>query len=192
MTPATSTAMLFCLLALTPEDLAPPDPRELLVIKRIYVDKLSGSDGTAQIRDLIISALLANRLFQVTENPDRADAFLRGAAEDLIFTETFQFRDSIDGRAQVSSSRGATTRTTTRQAAGASLSIGEDESMREQVRRHEATAALRIVSKDGDVLWATTKESAGTKFRSASADVATKVIDQLKQDLATLRRQPAR
>lgn len=163
---------------------AASEPRPLLEIKRLYVDRLTGSEGTAQIRDLLIAAIQTNRLFQITENPDRADAFLRGGAEDLIFTEVFQYRDSVDGRAQVNSSRGATSRTNSREARGAALSIGEDESLREQVRRHEATAAIRIVSKDGDVLWATTKESSGAKFRSASADVAAKVVDQLKLDLS--------
>ena len=176
--------LLFCFLAIDPA--GPAEHRQLLEVKRIYVDKLTGTDGTAQIRDLLISAIQTSKLFQITENPERADAFLRGGAEDLIFTETFQYRDSVDGRAQVNEARG--TRAPNRQARGAAISIGEDESLREQVRRHEATAAIRIVSKEGDVLWATTKESSGAKFRSASADVAAKIVDQLKQDLAAVQK----
>jgi hypothetical protein len=38
------------------------------------------------------------------------------------------------------------------------------------------------VSKDGDVIWATTQESQGAKFRGASADVADKVVRQLMAD----------
>lgn len=169
------------------EPQAPVEHRHLLEIKRIYVDKLSGAEGTSQIRDLLISAIQASKLFQITENPDRADAYLRGGAEDLIFTETFQYRDSIDGRAQVGAPR-ANQANRNANARGAAFSIGEDESLREQIRRHEATAAIRIVSKEGDVIWATTKESAGAKFRSASADVAAKIVEQLKQDFAAVAR----
>jgi hypothetical protein len=60
--------------------------------------------------------------------------------------------------------------------------VGEQESTRIAERKHEATASVRLVSKDGDVLWSTTQESLGAKFRGASADVADKVTRQLLKD----------
>ena len=36
-------------------------------------------------------------------------------------------------------------------------------------------AAVRLVNKEGDVIWATTQESLGAKFRGASMDVADKI-----------------
>ena len=36
----------------------------------------------------------------------------------------------------------------------------------------QAVAAVRLVNKDGDVIWSTTQESQGGKFRRASTDVA--------------------
>ncbi len=84
------------LLALMPaygqEDLS----NQLLTIKRVYVDRLTGGDTAAQMRDLLISSLQGSKLFVVTENQDRADVFLRGAAEDLIYTDTFDSSDSLD------------------------------------------------------------------------------------------------
>ena len=50
-------------------------------------------------------------------------------------------------------------------------------------RRHEAIAAVRLVNKDGDVIWATTQESLGAKFRGASADVADKITRALLADI---------
>jgi len=41
---------------------------------------------------------------------------------------------------------------------------------------------LRKGGKDGDVLWSTTQESLGAKFRGASADVAAKIAHQLTID----------
>ena len=41
---------------------------------------------------------------------------------------------------------------------------------------------MRLVSKDGDVLWSTTQESLGGKFRGASAEVADRITRQLIGD----------
>jgi hypothetical protein len=46
--------------------------------------------------------------------------------------------------------------------------------------------AVRLVSSDGDVLWSTTQESKGAKYKGASADVAEKVVKQLLWDLEKL------
>ena len=47
---------------------------------------------------------------------------------------------------------------------------------------------MRLVSKDGEVIWATTQESTGAKFRGASADVAEKIVKQLLADTEKARR----
>ena len=41
---------------------------------------------------------------------------------------------------------------------------------------------MRLINKDGDVIWSTTQESLGAKFRGASADVADKITSRLKED----------
>src|SRR5262249_61418860 len=68
------------------------------------------------------------------------------------------------------------------------ISLGESESEHSADRRHEAIAAVRLVNKDGDVIWATTQESLGAKFRGASADVAEKITLKLKEDYEKARR----
>jgi hypothetical protein len=49
--------------------------------------------------------------------------------------------------------------------------------------------AVRLVSSDRDVLWSTTQESKGAKYKGASADVAEKVVKQLLWDLEKLQPQ---
>jgi len=66
--------------------------------------------------------------------------------------------------------------------------VGENESHHIKERKHEAYAAVRLCNRDGDVLWSTTQESLGAKFRSASADVAAKVAKQLTLDVDRARR----
>ena len=38
---------------------------------------------------------------------------------------------------------------------------------------------MRLVSPDGDVIWTSTQESKGAKYKGASADVADKCVKQL-------------
>ena len=175
-------------------DPAPPPPsptaieatglRQLLTLRRVYVDRLTGGETAAQMRDILISAMEESKLFIVTENPERADATLRGAAEDLIFTDVHSSTDGINAHANVGSPR----TNSTQRSATAGISLGENESDRSAERRHEAIASVRLVNKDGDVIWSTTQESLGAKFHGASADVADKITAQLKEDFEKARK----
>ena len=153
----------------------------LLSIRRVHVEKLTG-ESADQIRDMLINALQASKVFVLTEAPEKADAILRGSAEDLIYTENFQSGEQVSARASIGSS-GTASRTSGRRLPGVSVGVGLDESTRSNERKHEATAAVRLVNRDGDVVWATTQESTGAKFRGASADVADKVVRQLLADM---------
>ena len=153
--------------------------RQLLSVHRIYVDRLTGGDTAAQMRDILISSLAASKLFVLTEKEERADAVLRGAAEDLVFTETHQSSDGINAHMNLST-RAGTGYYSKGNAAG--LGIGDNESDHSAERRHEALAAVRLVNNDGDVIWSTTQESLGARFHGASADVAEKITSQLKED----------
>lgn len=159
--------------------------KQLLNIKRVYVDRLTGGETAAQMRDLIIASIHSAKLYVVTENPERADAVLRGAAEDLIYTDQFQSSDSVDLRTGVGTGT-RSTRTSTG-ARSISASVGDKESTDIHERKHEALATVRLVNKDGDVIWSTTQESNGAKFRGASADVADKITRQLTADVDRVR-----
>ncbi len=173
---------------------APPDPtaidqqglQQLLNVRRLFVDRFSGGETAAQMRDMILSGLQNTKLFVVTENADRADAFLRGSGEDLVFTDEHTASDSIHGQANASrgSSTSYTGRTSGRDQTNRSQGVdfGDSESSHSLERRHEAVAAVRMVNKDGDVIWSTTQESMGGKFRGSSSDVADKITKKLVED----------
>ena len=177
---------LLCALQGPAQTAAPPSPasleeaslRQLLSVRRVYVDRLTGGETAAQMRDIFIAALQKARLFVITENQDRADAFIRGAAEDLVFTESYSSSDSINARANA----GSTKSTSSSRGQYAGIGFGENESDRSTERRHEAIASVRLVNKEGDVIWAATEESLGAKFKGASADVAEKITSRLKED----------
>ena len=160
----------------------------LLDVRRVYVDRLGGGDAAAQVRDMIISSLQATKLYIITESEEKADAFLRGSAEDLIFTDTFSSSESLSARASAGTGSNPDRTVEDRRSRSASVTVGEQESTRIAERKHEATAAVRLVSKDGDVLWSTVQESLGAKFLGASADVAQKIAKQLLKDYQAARK----
>jgi hypothetical protein len=51
-------------------------------------------------------------------------------------------------------------------------------------------AAVRLVNKDGDVIWSTTQESLGGKFRGSSADVADRITKKLLEDYDRAKKLP--
>jgi hypothetical protein len=164
--------------------------QQLSTVRRVFVDRLSGGDTAVQMRDMIISSLENSKLFVITENQERADAILRGSAEDLVFTDVHSSSDSIHAQANFSLSSGQTYGSTSRSGSSSrdqrsqsnGVNVGDSESSHSAERKHEASAAVRLVNKDGDVIWSTTQESIGGKFRSSSADVADKISRKLMED----------
>src|SRR5947208_15196010 len=59
-----------------------PGITQLGQVQRIYVEPLSGTAAAQALRELIIASLNSTKLFVLTDNPDRADATLKGAADD--------------------------------------------------------------------------------------------------------------
>jgi hypothetical protein len=165
-----------------------PAEAALAGVTRVYVDQLGGGKTSDQFRDMLIAAMQSSGLFVLTENPDRADATLKGSGDDLIFTDEHNSSDSIGVHANAgggSSSRALNSGVSSNQTMG--VGVTDTESSRAQERRHEATGSVRLVAKDGDVIWSTTQESNGGKFRSAMADVADKIMKQLAEETRKMR-----
>jgi hypothetical protein len=193
--PATAPAAQPAPPAVSSATVQPDTLRQLLAVRRVYVDRFSGGETAAQMRDMIVNALQSSKLFTITENQEKADAILRGSGEDLVFNEQHSSSDSVNVHSNMgtrrstddSSLRGGThvydsdDRTS-------GMGAGESESSHSVERRHEANAAVRLVSKDGDVIWSSTQESLGGKFRGASADVADKITKQLMEDYEQARK----
>ncbi len=159
---------------------------QLLAVRRVFVDRFTGGETAAQMRDMILTGLQNTKLFVITENADRADATLRGSGEDLVFTEEHSINDSIHANANFAtgSSSSYSGRTSARDTTNRSngIGVGDSEQSHSMERQHEAVAAVRLVDKDGDVIWSTTQESRGGKFHGSSADVADKITKKLLED----------
>lgn len=166
---------------LTPEEEA---ASQLAKVRRIYVDTLTGGDNALQIRELIMASLQRTKQFIITEDEEKADATLKGSGDDDIFTDTFQSSEGINAHTQLGAGQSEGTRNYASSSSNhqIGLSIGENSSRHTEERKHEAIATVRLVSKDGDVIWSATAESLGGKFLGASADVADKLAKRLATD----------
>jgi hypothetical protein len=161
-----------------------PVPIDLAHVKRIFIEPLTGGQASDQMRDMLIAAIQNSKLFIVTDNQDRADATLRGSSDDKVFTEEHSTSDSVGLHATTGSGSSSSNNMGGGVSSHSSIGAGvtDNESSHIQERRHEASASIRLVDSEGDVIWSTTQESAGGKFRGAMADVADKVARQLSED----------
>jgi hypothetical protein len=165
----------------TPEE---ESAAQLAKVRRIYIEILTGGDEALKIRDLLMTSLQSSKQFIITEDEEKADATLKGSGDDQVFTDSFQSSDGINAHSQIGGGNSAATRNYASSSSNRSvgMSIGENESRRTEERKHEAIATVRLVSKDGDVIWSATAESLGGKFMGASADVADKIAKRLVTD----------
>ena len=154
----------------------------LVRIQRVYVDQLGGPNGSDQMRDILIAALQNSKLFAITENPERADAIMKGSSDDVTFVDEHHSSETLGAHIQNGVSQTGKSRAYT----GAGLTDNESSSSRE--RKHEARASVRLVRANGDVIWSTTQESSGAKFRGAMADIADKIVVKLSQEIEKARR----
>jgi len=179
---------ILCAFPAAPQQ-ADPDSRSitLLDVKRIYVAQLVGGVEADVLRELIIASIDSTKLFMLTDNPDRADAILKGAADDKAFIDSYDIDDGVNTR-QNGGKYSSGSSSSRSPGAYLGLSAGDHESVHTKERKHEAYATVRLCNKDGDVLWSTTQESLGGKFRGAGAEVAAKIAHQLTIDLDKARR----
>src|SRR5258707_10390696 len=123
------------------EDLSPEQETlaALAKVRRIYVDILTGGDSALQIRDLLMSSIKTSKLFIVTEEEDKADAVLKGAGQDEVFTDVFQSSDSINAHSQLSIATGNTGSSTNQRYSDRNnigFGAGESESHKTEERKH--------------------------------------------------------
>jgi curli biogenesis system outer membrane secretion channel CsgG len=139
----------------------------LLKVKRIYVDSFGDDAVSKEMQSMVVSALVATSRFKVTENSERADAILKGVAIEKTSHELHAYSEgtAVGGRNGGAAIKDSSTNTETIQ---------------------EARIAVRLVDPNGDVIWTSTQESKGAKYKGSNADAADKCIKQLLRDVEKL------
>jgi len=148
------------------------DPAALLKVKRIFVDSFGDDAIAREVQSMIVSSLVATSEFKVTENRERADAILKGVAIEKTSQELHAYSE---GTAVAGRNGGA--------------AVKDSSANTETVQ--DAKIAVRLVDLNGDVIWTSTQESKGAKYKGSSADAADKCIKQLLHDVEKLKNKSA-
>ncbi len=177
-----------------------PDPAALTRVRRIYVESFGDDPISKEMQSMIVSALVGSKRFLVTENRERADAVLKGVALEKSSQEVHAFGEStaVGGAAgghhgeingSVVNGTGAISGSSDGGFVAHHAAIN-DSSLNTETIDH-ARVAIRLVNPDGDVIWTTTQESKGAKYKGASADAADMCIKRLLRDVAKIEQEPA-
>ncbi len=167
------------------------DPTALLKVKRIYVESFGDDIISKELQSMIVSSLVTTKRFKVTENRERADAILKGVALEKTSQELHAYGEATSvggasggGHSEISGSGG----TISGSSSGGFVArhMGTSDSSVNTETVNEARVAIRLVNPDGDVIWTSTQESKGAKYKGASADVADRCVKQLLHDVEKL------
>jgi curli biogenesis system outer membrane secretion channel CsgG len=170
-------------------------PATLRTVKRIYVDSFGEDPTSKELQSMIVSSLTQTKQFTVTENRDRADAIRKGVALEKTSQEVHAFSEGTSAGVAAGASQGSVTGsvlngngTISGSSSGgfSARHLGSNESSLNTETVNDARVAIRLVNSDGDVIWTSTQESKGAKYRSSSADVADKCVKQLLHDIEKL------
>jgi curli biogenesis system outer membrane secretion channel CsgG len=181
------------------EKIDPEIAAKLLKVKRIHVEGFGDDKESQQLQAMVINALVSTKRFIITENKGKADATLKGVGLEKTSQELHATGEATSvgaaagghsGSVSGSEVNGNGSISGSSSGGFAARHMGIEDSQASVTAVNDARIAVRLVSVDGDVLWSTTKESKGAKYKGASADVADEVVKQLMHDLEKL--QPAR
>ena len=156
-------------------DISAEMAQTLLSAKRIYVESFGEDTISKTLQAMVVDAIGNSKRFIVTENKEKADLILKGSTLEKTSQELHAVGSATNvGTASASGSGGVARK----------MGISDSQASVETV--NDARASVRLVSGNGDVVWSTTQESKGAKYKGAAADVADKIVKQLLHDLAKL------
>jgi hypothetical protein len=163
----------------------------LLKVRRIYVESFGDDVISRELQSMVVSSLVASKRFKVTENRDRADAILKGVALEKTSQELHAYGESTavgaaggSSHSEVSGGNGGVSGSSN--GGFIARNMGTSDSSVNTETINEARIAIRLINSDGDVIWTSTQESKGAKYKGSSADAADKCVKQLLRDVEKL------
>jgi hypothetical protein len=163
------------------------NPR-LADVKRVCVQGFGGDALGYQAQETLIAKLFEAKKFSITENCEKADFVLKGSvverAETLQRSESegIGFGQGASGSSSSSSSIGGA-RSSSSTSGSARISANTHEALSSSETKQSAALTLRIVDRDGEVIWATSQETGEGKAKSAVGLAAEMAVRRLLRDI---------
>ncbi len=176
-----------------PKVAPPADPAanpRLLQVKRVCVQNFGDDALGVQAREMVIAKLFESKRFSLTENCAKADFVLKGAVterNDRAFrqeSEGVGFGASVSAADSTGAGAGRTGTSATASARGDAR-----ETLASAENKQHAAVTMRLVDKDGEILWAASIESAGGKTKGAIGDAAERAVRKFLRDLERAEKQ---
>jgi hypothetical protein len=177
-----------------PKESAPPaepavNPR-LLQVKRICVQNFGDDPLGVQAREMVIAKLFESKRFSLTENCEKADFVLKGSITERSDRVSRSESEGIGfGESVAASSTTGAGISRTGVAASASARGDAHESLASSEVKQQAAVTMRLVDKEGEILWAASLESAGGKTKGAIGDAAERAVRKFLRDLERAEKQ---
>lgn len=150
-------------------------------VRRVCVDRFVGEEAlTGAVREIASASLFALKRFRVTDNCTRADAVLKGAVLERS-TKRVRGEGETTGFGKTAGAVAADRSGVVGAVVGASGLA--DEQLYSSESGSAASITLRLVTTDGDVLWAYTQDSPGGKTKGAVADAVERAVKQLEREV---------
>lgn len=176
-----------------PKEAPPVEPAanpRLQQVKRVCVQNFGDDVLGVQAREMVIARLFESKRFSLTENCEKAEFVLKGAVterNDRAFrqeSEGVGFGASVSGADSSGSGAG---RTGTSASASARGDVRE--TLASSENKQHAAVTMRLVDKDGEILWAASLESTGGKTKGAIGDAAERAVRKFLRDLERAEKQ---
>jgi len=167
---------------------APEVSPRLADVKRICVQGFGGDALGYQAQEALIAKLFEAKRFSITENCEKADFVLKGSVVERAETvhrsesESIGFGQGASGSSSSSSSIGGV-RSSNSSSGSARVSGGASEALSSTETKQSAAVTLRIVDRDGEVIWATSQETGEGKAKSAVGLAAEMAVRRLLRDI---------
>ena len=164
-----------------PSDPAAISPR-LAQVRRICIQKLGEEALGAHVQEVVIAKLFEAKRFSLTENCERADFALKGSiAERAERTYRSESEGISFGKSASTSDSGSS--------AAASVRASDHENLSSSQIKEHAVLTLRLVDKEGEILWAISQESTGGKTKGAIGDAAERAVRRLLREIERAEKQ---
>ena len=165
------------------------NPR-LLEVKRICVERFGNDPLGVQAQEMVIAKLFESKRFSLTENCEKADYILKGSITERSDRASRSESEGIgflgSSSARVSTGSGRDRETT----AASSTARGNDyEALSSSEVKVQAAVTLRVVDREGEILWAASLESTGGKTKGAINDAAERAVRRLLRDIERAEKQ---
>ena len=134
------------------------DPR-ILHIQRLCIHRFGEDALGVQVQEMVIAKLFESKRFSLTENCDTAQGALKG-----FITERSKHASNSESE---------------------SVSFGQGsahESLSSSQTKEQAVVTLRLVDKEGNIIWAISVESTGGKTKGAIGDAAERAVRRFLRD----------